>query len=110
MEENCEKAVYENDHCEWVDEIARKKELEFYRWSQPCITMSTRYDLWKYRYSKQIIDILQHLCGSLTVKKERFGYPGTLNEICSACQDPYNNAVHHAILFCRQTEVVREDW
>ena len=23
------KAVYENDHCEWVDKIARKKELEF---------------------------------------------------------------------------------
>ena len=88
------KAIYENDHCEWVDKIARKKELKFYRWSQPCITMSNWYDLWKYGHSKQIIDILRLLCGSLTLKKERFGNPGTLNGICSACQEPYNNAVH----------------
>ena len=40
------KAVYENDHCEWVDKIGRKRELEFYLWSQPCITMNYWYDLW----------------------------------------------------------------
>ena len=93
----------------WI-KLEEKKELEFYRWSQPCITMSSWYYLWKQGHSKQIIDILWLLCGSLAVKKERFGNPGTLTGICSVWQEPYNNAVHHAILFCRQTEVVRECW
>ena len=72
--------------------------------------MSTLYDLRKYGSSKQIVNILRLLCGSLMVNKERFGNPGTLNGICSACQEPYSNAVYHAILFCRQTEVARESW
>ena len=104
------KAVYESDHYEWVDKIERKKELELYLWSQPCISLSIWYDLWKCGQSKQIIDILRLLCGSLTVNKDRFGNPGTLNGICSACQGLYNNAVHHAILYCRKTEEVRESW
>ena len=80
-------AVDENDHCEWMDKIGRKKELELYRWSQPRISMSTWYNLWKYGNSKQIVDIFRLLCGSnpLTANKERFGNLGTLIGICSAC-------------------------
>ena len=52
------KAVYESDHYEWVDKIERKEELEFYFWSQLCISLSIWYDLWKYGQSKRIIDIL----------------------------------------------------
>jgi hypothetical protein len=46
----------------------------------------------------------------LTVNKDRFGNPATLNGICSACYGLFNNPVHHAILFCRKTEEVRENW
>ncbi|CAB4010176.1 Hypothetical predicted protein [Paramuricea clavata] len=62
------KAVYESDHYEWVDKIERKKEHEFYLWSQPCISLSIWYDLWKYGQSKQITDILRLLCWLLDCK------------------------------------------
>lgn len=105
-------AVYGKDQNDWVDKINKKSELKFFLPCHPLIGTSKWYELWYYSpsHSKKITDVIRLLCGSLTVKNDRFGNAGTLAATCSACGNNFTNPIHHALLFCRKTEHARENW
>ena len=60
-------------------------------------------------HSRQTIDVVRLICGFLTIKNNRFGNDATLTGTCPACDCSFTNPVHHALLFCKETERARED-
>ena len=106
------RATHEKDQQEWISRIHQKTGLQLYFASLPVLEVSKWYQVWNYSsmHSRQIIDVVRLICVSLTIKNNRLGNDGTLTRICPACDCSFTNPVHHALLFCKETERAREDW
>ena len=106
------RATHEKDQQDWISRIHQKTGLQLYFASLPVLEVSKWYQVWNYSsmHSRQIIDVVRLICVSLTIKNNRLGNDGTLTRICPACDCSFTNPVHHALLFCKETERAREDW
>ena len=95
-------AIVKEDQLSWMKKISRKSVLESYLAAHPSLQITKWYEIYMAILSDRFK--MNNWChrpslGSLKIKNNRLGNPGTLL-FARVWTELYTNPRHHVILFC----------